>query len=177
MTDLATKGAFGTLSAPDTLTIQRLLPGPIDRVWAHLTQGELRRQWLASGEMEMKLGAPFTLTWRNDTLTNPPGQRPEGFSAEHSMDSKITELDPPRRLSFTWSGSGDVTIELAPQGAEVLLTLTHRRLPTRNMRMNVSAGWHQHLDLMVARMRNEDTGPFWDGWAALKAEYEKRQPL
>jgi len=59
MTDLATLDAYGVLTEPATLKIQRLLPGaPIERVWAYLTEGELRRKWLAAGEMEMKVGGP-----------------------------------------------------------------------------------------------------------------------
>ena len=62
------------VTEPSTLRIQRLLPGPIERVWAYLTESELRRKWLAAGEMEMKVGAPFELVWRNDELTDPPGE-------------------------------------------------------------------------------------------------------
>ena len=101
MTDLATANAYGVLTEPATLKIQRLLPGPIERVWAYLTESDLRRQWLAAGQMEMKVGAPFELVWRNDELTDPPGQRPAGFSEEHRMQSRITELDPPRKLAFS----------------------------------------------------------------------------
>ena len=79
MNELATPDAYGTLIEPTTLKIQRLLPGPIERVWAYLTDSELRRKWLAAGEMEMKVGAPFELVWRNDELTDPPGKRPDGF--------------------------------------------------------------------------------------------------
>ena len=79
MNDLATVDAYGALTEPATLTIQRLLPGPIERVWAYLTESDLRRQWLAAGEMEMKVGAPFELVWRNDELTDPPGERPDGL--------------------------------------------------------------------------------------------------
>ncbi len=49
MTELATLDAYGVLTEPATLTIQRLLPGPIERVWAYLTESDLRRQWLAAG--------------------------------------------------------------------------------------------------------------------------------
>ena len=45
---------YGELIEPATLKIQRVLPGPIERVWAYLTQGELRRQWLAAGQMELQ---------------------------------------------------------------------------------------------------------------------------
>ena len=71
--------AYGELIEPTTLKIQRLLPGPIERIWAYLTDSELRRKWMAAGDMEMKVGAPFELVWRNDELTDPPGERPAGF--------------------------------------------------------------------------------------------------
>jgi uncharacterized protein YndB with AHSA1/START domain len=176
MNDIPTIDAFGTLSEPATLTIRRLLPGPIERVWAYLTESDLRRKWLASGDMEMKAGAPFTLTWRNEELSDPPGKRPDGFSAEHSMECRITELDPPRKISFTWSNSGDVTFALSPKGDKVLLTVTHRRLPNRNTMLMVGAGWHQHLDTLVARVNGEAPQPFWDGWRRLKEEYDRRLP-
>ena len=112
MTGLKTDDGYGVLTEPATLTIQRFLPGPIERVWAYLTEGDLRRQWLAAGEMEMKVGAPFEFVWHNDELTDPPGQRPPGFSDEHRMESRITELDPPRKITFTWQRSGDVSFEL-----------------------------------------------------------------
>ena len=176
MNDITTIDAFGTLSEPATLTIQRLLPGPVERVWAYLTESDLRRKWLASGEMEMKVDAPFTFTWRNEELSDPPGQRPDGFSAEHSMESRITELDPPRRISFTWSNSGDVTFALEPRGSKVLLTVTHRRLPSRNTMLMVGAGWHQHLDTLVARVNAQAPAPFWDGWQRLRQEYDRRLP-
>ena len=68
MNELANLDAHGALTEPATLKIQRLLPGPIERVWAYLTESDLRRQWLAAGQMEMKVGAPFELVWRNDEL-------------------------------------------------------------------------------------------------------------
>ncbi|CAN5536872.1 SRPBCC family protein [soil metagenome] len=176
MTHAATAESYGVLTEPTTLKIERVLPGPIERVWAYLTESGLRRQWLASGEMEMKIGAPFKFTWRNDELTDPPGQRPPGFDAEHSMQSHITELDPPRTLGITWGTNGAVSFTLEPRGNEVLLTVIHRRVPDRATLLKVSAGWHMHLDILVARMRDETSGPFWDGWLRLKTEYDRRLP-
>jgi uncharacterized protein YndB with AHSA1/START domain len=174
MTELATLDAYGVLIEPLTLQIQRLLPGPVDRVWAYLTQSDLRRQWLASGAMELKAEAPFTLTWRNSELSDPPGQRPEGFGEEHSLESRIVAVDPGRKLVFTWN-QGEVTFELEPAGDKVLLTVTHRRLPDHAQLLNVSAGWHAHLDALVTRINGQTpTTPFWDSWSGLKAEYEKR---
>jgi uncharacterized protein YndB with AHSA1/START domain len=176
MNEHATPDAYGALTEPATLKIQRLLPGPIERVWAYLTESDLRRQWLAAGEMEMKVGAPVELVWRNDELSNPPGQRPAGFSDEHRMQSQITELDPPRKLAITWRGSGDVSFELAPKGNEVLLTLIHRRLPDRDTLLKHAAGWHMHLDVLVSRATGKEAEPFWDGWSRLQKEYDRRMP-
>jgi uncharacterized protein YndB with AHSA1/START domain len=176
MTKPETPDAYGALIEPATLKIQRLLPGPIERVWAYLTDSELRRKWLAAGQMEMKVGAPFEFVWRNNELTNPPGQRPPGFGEEHRMQSRITEFDPPRRLAFTWQGSGDVSFELEPKGSKVLLTVIHRRLPDRATMLKVGAGWHMHLDVLVARATGEQPEPFWDGWSRLKNEYDRRIP-
>jgi uncharacterized protein YndB with AHSA1/START domain len=176
MNELATLDAYGVLTEPATLKIQRLLPGPVERVWAYLTESELRRQWLAAGEMEMNVGAPVELVWRNDELTNPPGQRPTGFSEEQRMQSRITELDPPRKLAIAWQGSGDVSFELEPRGSEVLLTVIHRRLPDRATTLMIGAGWHMHLDILAARATGKEPEPFWDGWSRLRKEYDKRVP-
>ena len=176
MTDLAGLDAYGSLTEPATLTIQRLLPGPIERIWAYLTKEDLRRQWLAGGRMEMAVGAPFEFVWRNDELTDPPGQRPPGASDEHRLQCRITELDPPHKLAITWGSTGGVSFALEPQGDKVLLTLIHRRLPDRSTLLNVSAGWHMHLDILVARVTGEEPEPFWEGWSRLKAEYDRHLP-
>jgi uncharacterized protein YndB with AHSA1/START domain len=176
MSKRASPDDYGVLIEPATLKIQRILPGPIERVWAYLTEGELRRQWLAAGEMEMKVGATFELVWRNSELTDPPGQRPPGFDEERRMQSRITECEPPHKLAFTWQGSGDVTFELEPKGSKVLLTVIHRRLPDRATMLRVAPGWHSHLDVLVARASDQEPEPFWDGWLRLKDEYERRLP-
>jgi hypothetical protein len=58
----------------------------------------------------------------------------------------------------------------------VLFTVTHRRLPDRQTMLKVAAGWHAHLDTLVARANERQPGPFWDRWSDLKKEYERRLP-
>ena len=177
MTDLIMADDYAALIDPDTLRIRRILPGPIERVFAYLTDGNLRRQWLAGGDVEKKVGASFTLTWRNDELSDVPSKRPEGFGEEHSMESKVLELDEPRKFSFSWGEQGKVTFELEPKGDEVLLTLVHERLPAeRSTRLNICAGWHSHLDVLAARVEDRKAGPFWENWSRLKQEYDGRVP-
>lgn len=177
MTDTTAPDPYGKLIEPTTLSIQRLLPGPIERVWAFLTESDLRRRWLASGDMDLKVGAPFTLTWRNDELTDPPGERPEGFGKDHHMESRITLCHPPHSLAFAWGG-GDVNIALEERGDRVLLTLTHRRIAERAARLMIGAGWHMHLDILAVRVAGEEpASPFWDGWRKLRQEYDQLLPV
>jgi uncharacterized protein YndB with AHSA1/START domain len=173
MSDVATVSAYGVQTEPATVRIQRLLPGSIERVWAYLTESDLRRQWLAAGPMDLKVGGEVELTWRNDELSRHVEERPAGMESEHSLKSHIIRVDPPRLLTFDW-GSGDVTFELEPKNGEVLLTVTHRRLSDRNGLLSVSAGWHAHLDVLADRMSGRDPGPFWSTWSRLRTEYAER---
>ena len=176
MTQPAADGNYGVLTDPTTLRIQRLLPGPIERVWAYLTESDLRRQWLAAGAMQAVAGTAFELVWRNDELSDAPSQRPAGFADEHRMQSHIVEFEPPRKLVFTWQGSGKVSFELRPQGDQVLLTVIHTQLHERNDALMVGAGWHMHLDLLLARLAGARGASFWDGWSRLRQEYDRRIP-
>lgn len=160
--------------APDTIRIERLLPGPIERVWSYLTQGELRRRWLAAGDMDLTRDACFTLTWRNDELTVPSGARPEGMSEEHEATCTILAIEAPTLLRYAWPNVGEVTFELQSRGSDVMLTLTHARAPSASVVLGVSAGWHGHLDLLGAILRDEQPEPFWDRWRTLRADYEGR---
>ena len=171
------EASYAVVSDTDTVRLQRTLPGPIERVWQYITDAGLRRQWLAGGDdVQPRAGASFEMIWRNDELTDPPGERPEEFGGEHRQQSRVIECDPPRRLAFTWDGDSDVTIDLEPRGNDVLLTLVHRHLGNRNRVLMHGAGWHAHLDLLVDRVGGQRPAPFWDSWIALKADYDARLP-
>lgn len=176
MNDMPRIDAYGKLTEPTTLTIQRILPGPIERIWAYLTESDKRRQWLAAGDLQQKAGTPFTFTWRNDQLTTPPGNRPDGWPEEHSMEQRVIAVEPPHHLVIGWGKSGEVRFDLEPRGDKVLLTLVHRGLPGRPDLLNIAGGWHAHLDILVARVSGAEPAPFWDHWALVRADYDKRLP-
>ncbi len=165
---------YGVVADPATLTITRLLPGPVERIWSYLTDGDLRRLWLAAGAMEEKVGAPVDLVWRNDELTDPPGERPEGFGEEHRMTCAVTAIDAPRLLSISWGSTGGVTFTLEEHGDEVLLTIVHKRVEDPATLLNVSAGWHAHIDVLEAQLRGRTPTPHWDNWVQLRAVYAER---
>jgi len=162
----------GTLSDGSMLRMQRRLPGPIERVWSYLTDSDLRRQWLASGEMSLQPGASFELVWRNDELSSSPAERPDGFAAESRATCQFVEVEPPRRMRYVWPGVGEVSIELETVDNSVMLTLTHRQLSGERLILNVCAGWHAHLVLLVAHLEGTRPPSLWSTWNRLRKDYE-----
>lgn len=165
---------FGTLTAPSTLTLRRRIAGPEERVWAYLTESDLRRKWLASGPMVLKAGTRFELVWRNDELSYSAAERPDGFPEESTADCQITEVEPPRKLNFVWTGVGEVSFQLDRLDDHVMLTVTHRRSPSKAMTLLLAAGWHMHLDILAARISGHEPASFWSGLQRLRSEYEIR---
>jgi len=167
---------YADLIDATSVRIERLLPGPIERVWDYLTRSELRGQWLAVGDMDLRVGGKVDLTWNNAELTGHHEDPPEGIQAIHHQESAVIRVDPPRLLTFGWAGGSDVTFELEPQGDEVKLTLTHRRARDRSQLLGLSAGWHAHLDVLVARLEGQEVPVFWANWTRLRADYDQRLP-
>lgn len=177
MTETAVLSAYGELIDPVSLRIERMLPGPIERIWSYLTDSDLRAQWLARGDMDLNPGGKVEFVWRNGELSGRPEERPEGVSEEGRMTCEILRAEPSRLLVFGWGSSGsEVTFELEPQGPEVKLTVTHRRLPDRANLLGVSAGWHAHLEFLVARLNGREPPLFWKTCAELKTAYDQRLP-
>jgi uncharacterized protein YndB with AHSA1/START domain len=160
---------YGNFTGPETIRFERLLPGPIERVWAYLTESEKRGQWLAAGTMELKIGGNVELHFNHDNLTPHEDPLPEKYKQHEegsTMQGQITQLDPPHLLSYTWGEDAgfdsEVTFELTPKGDKVLLILTHRRLgDDREMLKGIGAGWHTHLDILGDRLRGEKPKAFW----------------
>ncbi|WP_447931982.1 SRPBCC family protein [Sphingopyxis fribergensis] len=174
MTMMLTDDNCGVITEPATLTIERLLPGPVERVWSYLTDSDLRRLWLAAGAMEQMVGAPVDLVWRNDELTDPPGERPEGFGDEHRMTCEVLAIDAPHLLEISWGSTGGVTFTLEEKGDEIMLTIVHKRVEDPSVLLNVSAGWHSHVDVLEAKLRGTTPTPHWDNFAQLRGVYAER---
>lgn len=170
---------FGEITAPRTVRLARLLPGPVERVWAHLTESDKRGTWLAAGPMELRVGGLVRLDFNHADLsvekTAPEKYRHAGG---HSQHGHITRIEPPRLLAYTWNekdGVGsEVTFVLTPQGDRVLLEVTHSRLPDRTQMISVAGGWHTHLGILIDRLEGREPRPFWSTHAALEREYAKR---
>ncbi len=171
---------YGVVLEPTTVRFERVLPGPIERVWAFLTESEKRGRWLASGPMDLKEGGQVDLRFRHADLSPTKEPTPERFKHMEDGDSlsgRITRCDPPRLLSYTWGAkpdSSEVTFELTPREGEVLLVLTHSRLRDRKAMVGVAGGWHTHLAILADNLQGLEPRPFWSTHARIDQEYEKR---
>ena len=177
---------YGTKLGPAEVRFERLLPGPIDRIWEFVTESEPRSRWLAAGRMELHVGGKVELFFLHKNLAPdeaPPDAYRKVHEEGHQSFGRVTQCDPPRLLGFTWEDSeekaaspdaNEVVIELAPRGERVLLTLTHRRLASHEELVNVSGGWHTHLGLLEDVVSGRPRRPFWASHAKWEAEYRKR---
>lgn len=168
----------GKLTEPGTIVFQRLLPGPIERVWEYLTDSDKRGLWLASGEMDLRIGGRVELKFRHRDLSPVIETVPDKYkSIENgaSFTGRVTACEPPRLLSYTWAESwnddSEVTFELTPQGDQVRLVLTHRRLVGRDTLISVAAGWHTHLAILADRLQDRTPSPFWSVHAHYESHY------
>ena len=171
---------YGQIVGPTEVRFQRLLPGPVAMVWAFLTDSRKRGEWLASGPMDLKPGGKARLSFKHADLSPNKAPAPEKYrnldAKGHESDHEIIQVEPPRLLAMTWPRNSEVTFELTPQGDHVLLTVTHRRLASRDDMIDVSGGWHSHLDILVERANGRVPPAFWTVFGDLEEEYDRRYP-
>ena len=159
-----------TLVKPSTIRIERLLPGPVERVWAYLTESKKRATWLAAGEFDLRVGGKIELIFENDKLSDdaPKGGGTRGF------EGKITRLEPLRALAYTWNWDGrdsDVLYELTPKGKDVLLTIHHRLPEDRDLVCAVGGGWATHTGILADQLNGVKPRPFWSTHDKLMKEF------
>ena len=80
----------------------------------------------------------------------------KGAESSHTTRGTFLEVDPPKRLVFTWAweegGYADigtlVELDFRPSGEGTELTLTERRFTSEEMRDEHSGGWTSCLDCL-----------------------------
>jgi uncharacterized protein YndB with AHSA1/START domain len=168
---------YGKLIAPGTIRFERNLPGPIDKVWAYLTESEKRGKWLAKGEMELFEGGEVNLYFLHKELSPLPDSPPEKYKDMedgHHFTGRILKINPPYLLSFTWGGPSEVTFELAEaEDQRVTLIITHRNLNKATHLLSTASGWHNHLEILIANLEGTTPHAFWKRHAQLEDAYSK----
>ena len=178
---VANMSHYGERIDKSTVRFERLLPGPIERVWEYLTDSDKRGSWFASGETELEVGGKVEMLFNNTSLSTLPDIDPpekyKDFSDDIAFDGTVTQCAPPHLLAYTWNfenENSEVCFELLQDGDKVRLVLTHRKLASDREVLDVSAGWHTHLDILGDVLEGREPRPFWKTHTPLEAEYERR---
>jgi len=111
------------------------------------------------------------LRWKGLNTTFEPrvgaGYRTEVIPANVAV-GEVLELDPPRRLVYSWGwegsdevppGSTIVEYELLPEGDGTRVRLTHSDLPSRESLERHAHGWDHYLARLAVAAAGGDPGP------------------
>jgi len=165
-----------SLIPPSTVRFERLLPGPVERVWAYLTESDKRALWLAAGEFDLRVGGKIELLFDNSRITDETPPAGALGAAPHRAEGVITRLEPMKLLAHTWSwegGMSEVTYELAPRGKNVLLTIRHELPDDAGLKIAVGGGWATHVGILEDRLNGVKPRPFFSTHAREMKEFEK----
>lgn len=130
----------------EQVRVERLLSAPIEAVFAAWTDAGSMAEWLspvghAEVETDLRVSGRFRVVMAGgDTRIEHTGQ--------------YLEIDPPRRLCFTWispytgTEPSVVTVDLSPEGDGTRLVLVHERLPEDQVASH-TGGWGSILDRLA----------------------------
>jgi uncharacterized protein (TIGR03086 family) len=140
-----------------------LVPLGADETFALITAPDRLRRWQAvAARVDLRAGGGYR--W-----TIVPG---------HSAGGAFTEVEPGKRVVFTWGwegqddlppGASTVTITLAPAAGGTLVRLVHAGL-TEEQAASHTDGWTHYLDRLARAGASGDAGP--DEWAAAPQELD-----
>ena len=175
---------YGELLDKNTVRFERLLPGPIERVWSYLTEGDKRARWLCGGDVEPVAGGRVDMHFHNVTLSGdgdiPRPEKYKDMPEKMSFEGEVTRCEPPHILEHTWKfgeESSEVCYELSEQGDRVKLVLIHRRLESADTVLDVSGGWHTHLNILEDVLAGDKLRPFYKMQLQYESEYGERLGL
>ncbi|PCC72091.1 Uncharacterized conserved protein YndB, AHSA1/START domain [Nannocystis exedens] len=168
----------GQILEPGTVRLERVLPGPIERVWRYITESDKRARWLAAGEFELRAGGRAELRFDHASLSHEKAYPERYKSAEgaHGVET-VLACDAPRLLKLTWGGAAEVSFELTPVDDKVRLLVTSRRLATRDDLVGTASGWHAHLALLDDVLADQPPRGFWSTHEVAERDYAQRMDV
>ena len=147
------------------LRFERVLDAPVETVWRYLVESELREKWFMGGGIDARVGGDLEFVFDHSKLSDEPVPTPEKYAPHvgSRWSEKITRIEPPHLIAFTWSEgkAGEVTIELSEAGDKTRLILTHSGLRGPDDAKNYGAGWTSHLAVLEARIAGKPVPDFW----------------
>ena len=147
------KETAAPIAAPPTLEVRRTIRAPRQRVYDAWTKAEELKTWHAPGpltvslaEMDVRPGGKYRIH-----MLAPDGK-------EHRVSGVYREVDPPKKIVYSWGWDGDhpvkdstVTIEFLDRGDATEVVLTHSGISHDGERKGHTEGWTSILDKLEAR--------------------------
>jgi len=163
---MPTSGSYARVQGRPVVRFERTLAHPVAAVWAAITTpAELAKWFPTTFEFdELRAGAAIEFHFPDE--------------AYPAMAGKFVDVEPPRRLAFTW-GDDELAFELSEHdgGAGCRLRLTVV-LESEDKAARDCAGWEQCLDMLAETVAGgvPDRPPPTGKWREYFEEY-KRQGL
>jgi uncharacterized protein YndB with AHSA1/START domain len=158
--------------AAKTLHKERFYPHPPDAVWTALTDPRALAEWLMPNNFEPVVGRIFR--FHVDPMP--------GFSG--ISECRVLEVDPPKRLSYTWQTlpkQGDaprpepmtLVWTLTPSGDGTVLSLDQTGLEHLSLwwRFSMRHGWSRMLNTLLPRVLPNVRGTTFTSGAITKRDY------
>jgi uncharacterized protein YndB with AHSA1/START domain len=121
------------------IVMERVFAYPPERLWRALTDREALAEWLMENDFQPVLNHEFQFRTK-------PGPGFDGI-----VHCRVTELDAPRCLAYTWAGGGHQTVvkwTLEPVSGGTRVRLEHSGFQGIGgflMRFFLSSGWNRKL--------------------------------
>jgi uncharacterized protein YndB with AHSA1/START domain len=126
-----------------TVVVEREFPYPPEKLWRALTQPHLIEAWLMKSDFQAVAGQRFR------------------FSADWgSVDCQVTEIDPPRTLSYTWAAHGlesvvTWTLDPSNKGTNLRMEQSGFRSDQERAYQGARMGWPHFFNKLEQVMAKE----------------------
>lgn len=148
--ELDSRSTEAQFTKESAVRLERIVPGPIDRVWDFLIQPSRLPEWYGEGTIEGHPGGVVRLM-------------------SGHIRGVVTQWQPPRRLTYTWNvfapnqtesdyPESYLSFSLQPHDSNVLLTVYHVPVLSRFEKQN-AMGWHTFLDMLSEALSGKTVQP------------------
>jgi len=137
----------------DTVEVSVHIAASPELVFRYFTDPDRYRQWMGGDvDLEAVPGGVYRVVMREGVATS----------------GHFVEVDPPRRVVFTWGwtdlfpvppGSSRVEVTLTAEAGGTRVVLRHSGLPTDETRAQHRTGWEMYLSRLAERAVGRDPGP------------------
>jgi uncharacterized protein YndB with AHSA1/START domain len=133
------------------VSYEELLPHPVEAVWAALTDADSISDWLmATSDFRPVAGCRFRM-------------KTQGLSTTGWVDAEVIEIDPPRRMVWSWSADdggppSTVTFQLVMDRGGTRLSLRHAGEIEPEIGHILREGWPGRITALAQTLNSKQFG-------------------